>query len=340
MAISLKTHKILWARSGGKCAICKNEIVIDPENLNDDPSIVGDEAHIIARSESFTRGDYDSLSPEERDHNSNLILLCKNHHKKIDDQPDTYTVEKLRKIKSQHEAAVKEHWTDEDQSKQNDELIYANYIDEWAAKADLDNWRRICSWVSGDPPTFPKTWYDNQREFIIWIIARIWPNLHPHLEEAIINYKIVLEDLLHIFDRHIDFDREDEKFIRTKKFYKISEWDEERYNKLLKQYEKHVNLVNDLFFELTRAANYVCDKVRRTIFNGYRLKEGALLIERHFVGFELKTVHVRVEYKGEERTERPYPGLKEFKKVRYSTRDYALNPNYPEPPNVEEDDDA
>src|SRR6266542_1869046 len=36
MSISLKTHKILWARSGGKCAICKNTLVIDPTNLNDD----------------------------------------------------------------------------------------------------------------------------------------------------------------------------------------------------------------------------------------------------------------------------------------------------------------
>ena len=340
MAISLKTHKILWARSGGKCAICKNEIVIDPVDLNDDPSILGDEAHIIARSESFTRGDYDSLSPEEHDHYSNLILLCKNHHKQIDDQPSTYTVEELREIKSQHETAVKEHWTDEDQRKEDDELIYASYADEWAAKADLDNWRGISSCLSGYTPSFPKAWYDNQKEFLIWIIARIWPNRHPQLEEAIFNYTLVLQDLLNVFDRHIDVNRGDEKFIRTERFYKIPEWDEEGYAKLLKQYNKHVNLVNDLFFELTRAANYVCDKVRQTIFNGYRLKEGALLIERHNVGFEMETQHVRVQYRGEERTGRPYPGLKEFKKVRYSTRDCALDPNDPKPPAFEEDDDG
>ena len=234
---------------------------------------------------------------------------------------------------------MKEHWTDEDQRKQNDEFIYASYIDEWATKADLDNWRRICSYLCTDAPTFLKAWYDNQKEFLIWIIARIWPNRHPLLEKAIFNYKVVLQDLLNIFDQHIDFDREDENFIHTKKFYKISEWDEERYAKLLKQYNKHVNLVNDLFFELTRAANYICDKVRQTIFNSCRLKEGALLIELHNIGFELKTVHIKVEYGGEERTERPYPGLKEFKKVRYSTRDYALDPNDPEPPAFEEDDD-
>ena len=84
----------------------------------------------------------------------------------------------------------------------------------------------------------------------------------------------------------------------------------------------------DLFFELTRAANFVCDRVRETIFSGYRLKEGVLLIERSSVGFRLKTVRARVEYRGEERIPVPYPGLTEFKNIRY-TRDYALDPEDP-----------
>ena len=340
MTISLKTHKILWARSGGKCAICKNDLVVDPTDLKDDPSIVGDEAHIIARSERFTRGDYDSLSPEERDHHSNLILLCKTHHKQVDDQPAEYTVEKLREIKMQHEAAVKEHWNDEEQRRQKDELIYAGYVDEWATRAHLDNWHGVCSWLSAGTPSFPRDWYDDQKEFLIWIIGRIWPGRYPLLESALHNYKAVLQDLLNVFDKHIDYDREDGQLICTKKFYKIREWNEELYQRLGDQYDRHVNLVNDLFFELTRAANYVCDRVREFIFDGYRIKEGALLIERHSVGFKLQTIRARVEYRGEERTEMPYPGLKEFKKVRYVTRDYALDPNDPQPPRPEDDEDA
>jgi hypothetical protein len=332
MTISLKTHKILWSRSGGKCAICKNDLVIDPADLNDDPSIVGDEAHIVARSESFTRGDYDALSPEERDGYSNLILLCKTHHKQVDDQPATYTVEKLREIKAQHETIVKQQWTPEERMEQRDELIYASYVDEWASKADLDSWRNTCSWLSADTPALPKLWYDNQKQFLIWIIGRIWPNRHRLLEAAFFNYQAVLQDLLNVFDQYIDNDRGDDRIIYTEKFYKIREWDEERYARLGRQYDEHVNLVNDLFFELTRAANYICDRVRETVFDGYRIKEGALLIERQNVGYELKTVRARVEYRGDERSETPYPGLTEFKKVRYSTRDYALDPNDPEPP--------
>ena len=338
MSISLKTHKILWAPSGGKCAICKNELVIDPSNLNDDPSIVGDEAHIIARSETFTRGDVDSLQPEDRDHYSNLILLCKIHHKQIDDQPAEYTVEKLRNIKAKHEAEVKQHWTDEDRKKQQDELIYSGYIDEWARMAQLDDWRAISSYLSDDTPSLPRTWYNAQKEFIIWIIGRIWPHRYPLLESAFQNYKAVLQDLLNVFDRHVEYDREKGEVIRTKKFYHINEWNPELYEKLSKQYDDHENLINDLFFELTRAANYLCDRVRETIYESYRIVEGAVLIERHSVGFDLKTVHVRLEYRGDERVARPYPGLKEFKKVRYTTRDYALSPNDPDIP--EADDDA
>lgn len=339
MSISLKTHKILWGRSGGKCAICKTALVVDPTNLNDDPSIVGDEAHIIARSESFTRGDYDSLPPEERDHYSNLILLCKIHHKMVDDQPIEYTVQKLRDIKAQHEADVKEHRGYEEEKKQKDELIYAGYIDEWAKRVHLDDWRNVCSWLSADTPAFPKSWYEDQKEFLIWIIGRIWPKRYPLLESSLYNYKAVLQDLLDVFDRHIDYDREDEQLLWTEKFYKIREWDDERYARLLKQYNKHVELVNDLFFELTRAANFVCDCVREFVFDSYRLTEGAVLIERHSVGFELKTVRVRVEYRGGERTEMPYPGLEEFKRVRYTTRDYALDPTDPEPPSRKDDED-
>lgn len=148
----------------------------------------------------------------------------------------------------------------------------------------------------------------------------------------------MLQDFLNVFDEHIDHEAKDTELLRTRKFYKIREYDEERYNRLLERYEAHVCLVNDLFFELTRAANYVCDKVRETLFTGYRIQEGVLLIERHSVGFELKTVHVRVEYRGDERTEMPYPGLKKFKEIRYKTRDYALDPGNPEPP--ESDDET
>ena len=68
---------------------------------NDAESVVGDEAHIVAQSGKGPRG---SLIDEGNiDRYENLILLCRVHHKLIDDQPATYTVERLREMKRDHE---------------------------------------------------------------------------------------------------------------------------------------------------------------------------------------------------------------------------------------------
>lgn len=337
MTISLKTHKILWGKSGNKSAICKNSLIVDPSNPIDDPSIVGDEAHIIARSGSFSRGDYDSLTQEQKDQYSNLILLCKTHHKQIDDQQAEYTVDRLREIKALHEREVAEALTEDDNAKQQDDIIYSGYVDEWQRRADLDNWRNVSSWLSAGSPALPRYWYDSQKQFLTWIIGRIWSNRYPLLEKAMFNYTVILQDLLNVFDKHIDHDIEAEPCIYTERFYKKRMVDEDRYQQLLKEYNVHECLVNDLFFELTRAGNYICDRVREFLFRGYRMEEGALLIERHCVGFGMKDETHRVEYRNGERIEVPYPGLKQFKAIRY-TRDYALDPKDPEPPRDEDRD--
>lgn len=82
---------MLWGRSGNRCAICQKELVIDATETDDD-SIIGDECHIVARSTDGPRG----ASPlKERNKYNNLILLCKIHHKQIDDQENEFPVERL-----------------------------------------------------------------------------------------------------------------------------------------------------------------------------------------------------------------------------------------------------
>jgi hypothetical protein len=100
MTISLKTRKMLWGRSGGMCAICR-EPLFEDESETDDPSVLGEECHIVAREKDGPRGD-NPLPEEKRDLFANLILLCLKHHKIIDDQPDKYAVEVLHQIKADH----------------------------------------------------------------------------------------------------------------------------------------------------------------------------------------------------------------------------------------------
>lgn len=115
MAITIKTRKELWAKSGNRCAICKKELVnkISEEEGN---YIIGDECHIISVSPDGPRhktgvDDYDSYD--------NLLLLCKNHHREIDENCDTYSEEVLHYIKTSHENWVKKTLDDNINGKVN-----------------------------------------------------------------------------------------------------------------------------------------------------------------------------------------------------------------------------
>jgi hypothetical protein len=73
----------------------------------DNESVVGEECHIISSKSNGPR-----YNPEFRideiDSYSNLILLCRIHHKIIDDQPETFTADILRQLRANHERYVKE----------------------------------------------------------------------------------------------------------------------------------------------------------------------------------------------------------------------------------------
>lgn len=103
MGISDKDRKRLWAHSGNRCALCKARLVVEPTE-EDPEAVVGDEAHISARSPGGAR--YGTCAPELVDTYDNHILLCRTDHKKVDDQPGHYTVELLLELKRDHHAWV------------------------------------------------------------------------------------------------------------------------------------------------------------------------------------------------------------------------------------------
>lgn len=112
MAISKKTRKILWARSGNLCAICRRKLVIDETEL-DSESIIGEECHIISGAINGPRSD--SNFPNYRiDEVANLLLLCQIDHKLIDDQYEKYTPSNLSKIKTNHENWVNSKLIDQE----------------------------------------------------------------------------------------------------------------------------------------------------------------------------------------------------------------------------------
>jgi hypothetical protein len=135
MSIKVKTRKILWSKSGNRCALCKCQLVEKLQNHSSD-FIVGEECHIISSKSAGPRGSIIKL--DDHDIYENLILLCSNHHKLIDEFPETYTHEVLMILKNNHE-----HWItkaiDKDLEELNRTINNVEYLDKISSWSQIDN---------------------------------------------------------------------------------------------------------------------------------------------------------------------------------------------------------
>lgn len=107
-----KDIKLLWGLSAARCAYpdCQQECVI--EATADDVSItIGKIAHMVAHSDDGPRAD-PTMPQEARDSYDNLLLLCGNHHDEVDGQPNTFTVDDLKRWKADQEAWVRDRLTE------------------------------------------------------------------------------------------------------------------------------------------------------------------------------------------------------------------------------------
>lgn len=107
--ISEGTTRVLWVRSGGRCAVCYRELLVSGITWRQVP--LGERAHIVGRStgKKSPRGE-DPLPVEDRDAADNLLLLCGLCHDDLDDPAnlDALTVERLRTLKRAHESRIEQ----------------------------------------------------------------------------------------------------------------------------------------------------------------------------------------------------------------------------------------
>jgi hypothetical protein len=98
MAVTIKTQVMLWGRAAHRRSFpdCRLTLVTDATET-DDESLIGEICHMVGQSTIGPRGE---PPVGQRDKYSNLILLCRNHHKVVDDQRGSYTVERLQEMKT------------------------------------------------------------------------------------------------------------------------------------------------------------------------------------------------------------------------------------------------
>lgn len=305
MAVTTATRVMIWGSAGRTCSHPKCGKVLISETEGGNRSLIGEIAHIISPKPDGPRHS-DRIPADQLDAFNNLILLCQEHHKIIDDHPSEFSIELMRKWKAEHEFSVAQRLSDTDKQELAVRARYGDYVDYWAEAIELKEWREWTSSMFGaDIPRMTVKRFERLRKLLEWLLSRVWPGHLPALEAEFTNFRLVLSDLLTLFGKHAR-ERHDEMW--TEKFYKIPQYNPELYDRLFREWLFHSKLVQDLTLELTCSANRVCDLVRQHIQSDFMLKEGVLLIT---AGMDMNLQHTtyRVEYKSGE----TYPGLERFK---------------------------
>ena len=167
---------LLWGKTGGRCEYegCNELLWQDPlTKFEFNAAYI---AHIIADKPTGPRGD-PVLSRQLRFELSNLMLLCDRHHRLIDhEQVDEHSVERLSRMKEQHEQRI-QFLTSLTENKHSHVLLYG---------ANIGNHSSPVSWDRTTPALLPdyypaekpaielgmknSSYVDNERDY--WQIER------------------------------------------------------------------------------------------------------------------------------------------------------------------------
>lgn len=106
--MSAPDQRRLWVYAHGMCSnpTCRRRLIINPTD-QDPATTTGYAAHQVAHSIDGPRGE-NNVPVECRETYENMILLCGDCHRMVDGQPNTYSVDVLRRWKKEHETWVGE----------------------------------------------------------------------------------------------------------------------------------------------------------------------------------------------------------------------------------------
>lgn len=299
MPLTQKDIKLLWGRSGNRCAICKCPLTQDSAAVTATFTL-GEQAHIVGEKQNTARGN-SSLSPNERNSYHNLILLCPTHHTEIDKNEADWPIEKLHQVKSQHELWVMETLSESIDLKILAKETAVTYIIDSAVElCDLENWKTWTSWALAPDPRWHHDRPHKIFEFRQKVIAAIWPDGYEELQRSAITFSVLLNNAAQEFMKHCQLIGDSYMPI---KFYSRGRWNE-NYERDLERYEAWEEQCFFLIKEATKAANWFADIVRRDISPMFFANKGKfIIIEGPFM--ELSHIASLLEFTSKEKASLP-----------------------------------
>jgi hypothetical protein len=290
--VALSTRVALWGRAGGRCCWqeCRRPLTYRP-NETADPSLVGDVCHIRSKTPDGPR--YDPDYPVDLlDAYDNVLLLCKIHHKIIDDHPDIYAVDKLCALKDQHESWIDSQLSVEEKRYQEVKEKYSEIIGGIESKLDFaeaDRW--LSCMANSEYPNIKKEFADTLFDFPTWATRQMWPNSIPKFEACALNLVQVVDDYTQFFVQYSST-KDSPGFYMIPKFYQSGDWDEERYERQSKKWEKVIGEARERSIEIGKALNLLVDVVRTEIAPDYRGAEGWFIVPGVFADKNLSAAAV------------------------------------------------
>lgn len=128
----------LWGKAAGRCEFAGCNKPLWKSSVTQEPVNIAQKAHIHPFSNRGPRGNSNG-SPRDRNGVDNLMLVCHECHKKIDDKPDggRYPTALLRRMKAEHEQRI-ERVTGIDPSKRSHILLYGANIGDHSSPLQYD----------------------------------------------------------------------------------------------------------------------------------------------------------------------------------------------------------
>ncbi|MDQ8020791.1 MAG: hypothetical protein REI94_03065 [Moraxellaceae bacterium] len=264
MSISTKDLKLLWGRSGNLCAMCRIELSADSDRTTG-THLVGEQAHIVGKKTDGKKSPRSDslLTEEERDQYHNLVLLCATDHTRIDKDFESYPIERLHKIKTDHELWVREQLAGTvDLAKEAANLVYASLIDATVRELMLGSW---CAWSEMAGVYFPR-WPEHLPDQTLSLAKRldaaVWPGQLPRLEASLLHLSKVATDTTVLYSKNVE--DSGRGYLQPIRRYKTI-YPNPNYDKQRDEYEAWENGIREGFAKWCQAANWFADEVRNSV---------------------------------------------------------------------------
>lgn len=198
------------------------------------------------------------------------------------------------------------------------ELLYLPAFNHIFEILDIDNFQRWAyPCAIGGNTYISSEIYDRLCQVPNYIMGRPKHKEYASWDALIRNLGLVVDDFTTVFSEHIE-KLGDDRYI-VERFYK-RHMNNPNYEEDLAAYNEHVRLVSDMLFELARLVNLILSRIRGK-FPDYRKELGILHIDNRLTAPDLV-------YRDNEVSDAPYPGLKDYIKVRLTRETHlGCNPN-------------